>query len=311
MSSLYVIALLTFGAVASTWMAVAAPSGRKRAVELLESQVNAVAGSATGDGGESKLSSPLLERAFLPLLERAEVLARRFTPGDLRARVAHKLDLAGSPDNWDADKMIAVRLLGGVGAPLVILLLSLPGGGGGMGLLALVALSAFVGAQGPDILLSRKAQARQAEIRASLPDTIDLLTISVEAGLGFDAALSQVVHKVPGELSAEITRTMQEMQVGASRAEAFRNLAARSDVEELKSFVIAMTQADAFGISVSKVLRAQSKEMRTKRRQRAEEQAMKLPVKLLFPLIFCVLPTLFIVILGPGIIRMIQSFTQL
>jgi tight adherence protein C len=311
MSSLYVIALLTFGAVASTWMAVAAPSGRKRAVELLRSQVSAVAGSGARMGDETKASPPLFERAFRPLLARAEVLARRFTPADLRARVAHKLALAGSPDNWDADKLMAVRLLGGVGAPLVVLLLSLPGDGGGMGTFALLGLSVFVGAQGPDIVLTRKAQTRQAEIRATLPDTIDLLTISVEAGLGFDAALHQVVHKVPGELSAEITRTMQEMQVGASRAEAFRNLADRSDVDELRSFVIAMTQADAFGISVSKVLRAQSKEMRTKRRQRAEEQAMKLPVKLLFPLIFCVLPTLFIVILGPGIIRMIASFTRL
>ncbi|MFN2489225.1 MAG: type II secretion system F family protein [Actinomycetota bacterium] len=309
MSSLYVIALLTFGAVISTWWTVSSPSGRKRAVELLESQVSAVAGPTPGRGADGKSSRSLLERAFLPLLRRTETLARRITPGDMRARVAHKLALAGSPGNWDADKMIAVRLLGGVGAPLAILMLSLSGGG--TSTLVLVALSAFVGAQGPDMWLSRKAQSRQAEIRASLPDTIDLLTISVEAGLGFDAALSQVVHKVAGELSAEITRTMQEMQVGASRAEAFRNLAARSDVEELKSFVIALTQADAFGISASKVLRAQSKEMRTKRRQRAEEQAMKLPVKLLFPLIFCVLPTLFIVILGPGIIRMIASFTQL
>jgi tight adherence protein C len=137
---------------------------------------------------------------------------------------------------------------------------------------------------------------------------MDLLTISVEAGLGFDSALAQVVKHVPGPLTEEISRMMQEVQLGATRGEAFRHLGERSNVEELKSFVLAMVQADIFGISVSKVLRAQAKELRTRRRQRAERTAMQIPVKILFPMILCVMPALFIVVIGPGAIRIAESF---
>jgi tight adherence protein C len=142
-----------------------------------------------------------------------------------------------------------------------------------------------------------------------MPDTMDLLTISVEAGLGFDAALAHVRKKVPGPLSDEIGRMLHEMQLGVARVEAFRHLADRTDVEELKAFVLSMVQADTFGISVGKVLRAQAKELRMKRRQRAEEAAMKVPVKMLFPLIFCILPAMFIVMIGPGVIRIMRAFS--
>jgi tight adherence protein C len=142
-----------------------------------------------------------------------------------------------------------------------------------------------------------------------MPDTMDLLTISVEAGLSFDAALAHVRKNVPGPLSDEIGRMLHEMQLGVSRVEAFRHLADRTDVEELKAFVLSMVQADTFGISVGKVLRAQAKELRMKRRQRAEEAAMKVPVKMLFPLIFCILPAMFIVMVGPGVIRIMRAFS--
>src|SRR5206468_12262484 len=126
----------------------------------------------------------------------------------------------------------------------------------------------------------------QEATRRPRPDTMDLLTIAVEAGLGYDAALAHVRRNVPGPLSDEIGRMLQEIQLGVPRVDAFRDLAARTDVEELRAFVLAMVQADTFGISIAKVLRAQSKELRMKRRQRAEEKAQKVPVKLLFPLIF-------------------------
>jgi tight adherence protein C len=177
--------------------------------------------------------------------------------------------------------------------------------------LAAIAMTAYIGYFGPEIVIDRRIEARQSSIRRALPDTLDLLTISVEAGLGFDAALSQVMHSVPGALSMEIARTMQEMQLGVSRADAFRNLNVRTEVDELKSLVLAIIQADKFGISVSKVLRAQAHEQRTKRRQRTEERAMKIPVKILFPLITCVLPSMFIVVLGPGVIRIVQQFMGL
>lgn len=136
-----------------------------------------------------------------------------------------------------------------------------------------------------------------------LADTIDLLTISVEAGLAFDGALLHARRSMKGPLSDEIGRMLHEMQLGIPRSEAMRSLSERTDVEELRSFVLAMVQADVFGVSVSNVLRSQSQELRTKRRQRAEERAMKIPVKLLFPMIACILPSLLVLVVGPGLIR--------
>jgi tight adherence protein C len=158
-------------------------------------------------------------------------------------------------------------------------------------------------------VLTGHAQRRQEQIRRALPDSMDLLTISVEAGLGFDAAMAQVVKNVPGPLSHEFARMLHEMQLGVSRDDAFRKLADRTNVDELKAFVIAMIQANKFGVGVANVLRAQAKELRTKRKQRAERKAMQTPVKILFPLIFCVLPALFVVVIGPGAIRIIMSFS--
>jgi tight adherence protein C len=158
--------------------------------------------------------------------------------------------------------------------------------------------------------VSARASSRQKEIRKAMPDTMDLLTISVEAGLGFDAALAQVVKNVPGPLSEEISRMLQEMQIGVSRVEALRHLNDRTEVPELDGFVLSMIQADKYGIGVAKVLRAQSTELRQKRRQRAEEKAQKVPMKLLFPMIFLVLPAMFIVILGPGAIKVWDTFFQ-
>jgi tight adherence protein C len=171
-----------------------------------------------------------------------------------------------------------------------------------------VVLVGGIGTLLPGAMLDMKAKARQEGIRRALPDTMDLLTISVEAGLGFDAALGQVVRSTEGPLAQEIARMLQEMQVGMARADALRALAERNDVEELRGFVLAMVQAEQFGVSISKVLRSQAKVLRQKRRQRAEEKAMKVPVKILFPLIFCILPAMFVVLLGPGIIRVAQDF---
>ena len=145
-------------------------------------------------------------------------------------------------------------------------------------------------------------------MRRELPDALDLLTISVEAGLAFDAALSQVARNTDGPLAEEFFRVLQEMQIGLGRAEAMRALGERTDLPELRGFVSAMVQADSFGIPIASVLRVQASQMRIKRSQRAEELAQKVPVKILFPLIFCILPALFIVILGPAAITILHSF---
>ncbi|HZN42785.1 MAG TPA: type II secretion system F family protein, partial [Actinomycetota bacterium] len=166
------------------------------------------------------------------------------------------------------------------------------------------------GFMAPDSLLNRRVEERQKEILRTLSDTLDLLTISVEAGLSLNAAIAQVVQNVPGVLSSEFARMLQEIQLGVPRADAFRNLAERTDVEELNAFALAMIQADVFGVSIASVLRTQAQQLRIKRRQRAEAKAQQTPVKIVFPLILCILPALFVVIVGPGAIRIFESFIQ-
>jgi tight adherence protein C len=159
----------------------------------------------------------------------------------------------------------------------------------------------------PDFLASQRADARRRRIQQELPDTMDQLTIAVEAGLGFEAALLRVAHQGTGPLAEELRRTMQDIQLGMARSEALEALGSRTSVTDLQRFVAAIRQAERYGLPVANVLRTQAAELRDKRRQRAEEHAMKIPVKVLFPLIFCILPTLFVVILGPGAIRFMQT----
>ena len=162
----------------------------------------------------------------------------------------------------------------------------------------------------PDLLLSNAATNRQKRIRLELPDTLDQMTIGVEAGLGFEAAMARAGRSGDGPLAEELVRTLQEVQAGMSRADAMRGLAERNDVAELRQFVLAVRQAETYGIPIAQVLRAQAAELRVKRRQRAEEQAMKLPVKVIFPLVLCILPAIFVVVLGPAAIRVADNIVR-
>jgi tight adherence protein C len=310
MSSVYLLAGLgaTFGAVVLTGAAVqSSVSQRRRALELLQSQVQEV----STDLREREMAQPFFERAFVPLVTKLGRLSKRLTPVGMRDRIARQLILAGSPEALDADKVAALKVFGSLGGAMVGFVLSILLQTSGRISIAIAAFLALFCYLTPGAGLGQRAIHRQNEIRKSLPDTMDLLTISVEAGLGFDAALGHVRRNVPGALSEELGRMMQEMQLGVTRATAFRHLAERSDVDELKAFVLAMIQADGYGISIAKVLRAQAKELRMRRRQRAEELAMKVPLKLLFPLIFGFLPAMFVVLVGPGVIRVIHSFLGL
>jgi tight adherence protein C len=166
----------------------------------------------------------------------------------------------------------------------------------------------FLFLAGPDAILDRKVEARQYELRRTLPDVMDLLVISVEAGLGFEQAIDRVVSAVPGALSDEFARMLGEVRAGSTRADAMRALEQRTDIPEMRSFVLAILQADTFGVSIGRVLRSQADEMRVKRRQLAEERAQKAPVKMLIPMVFCVFPALFVVIIGPAVLNIMDAF---
>ncbi len=234
-------------------------------------------------------------------------VAIRLSPTGITDKLQHRLDLAGNPDRWNPDRILAAKGLGLLVLGALGLLLGLHNG------LLLVVYLAVGGAAGfflPDVLLYNLGLKRQARIRAELPDAMDMLTVCVEAGLGFDAALSQVARNTSGSLTAELARALQEMQIGKTRTEALRSMADRTTAPELRSFVSALVQAGELGISIAGVLREQAKEMRLRRRQRAEEQAQKVTVKILFPLIFCLFPALFVVIMGPGVITALHLFTH-
>jgi tight adherence protein C len=171
-------------------------------------------------------------------------------------------------------------------------------------------LPLLLGFLGPDAWLRRHIDDRRSTMQRALPDVLDLLVISVEAGLGFDAALARVVSTVPGPLTEEFFRMLQETRVGVSRRDAMRHLMDRTDLDELRSFLLAMLQAEAFGVTISRVLRVQADEMRVKRRQRAQEKAFAAPVKIVFPLVFCIFPSLFIVLLGPAAIQISAAFSN-
>jgi tight adherence protein C len=251
------------------------------------------------------------DRVVRPMVGRFAALGRRLAPSGQNERLRHKLELAGSPPRWDPERVLAFKGLGLVGLSVTGLAVPLL-----LGLNPLTAIGAAVvlglaGYYAPDLGLYQMAYDRSERIQHTLPDALDLLTISVEAGLGFDAALAQVARNTDGPLADEFFRVLQEMQIGLGRAEAFRALTERTNVADLRNFVTAMIQADVFGIPVANVLRVQAREMRIKRMQRAEEKAQKVPVKILFPLIFCILPALFVVVIGPAAITIIRNFTNL
>jgi tight adherence protein C len=231
-------------------------------------------------------------------------LAVRLSPAGIAAKLQRRLDLAGNPGRWTPDRILAVKGLG-------LIALAMLGALYGLHSPALLILCAVMGsAVGfflPDVLLYNAGLKRQAKLQLALPDALDMLTVCVEAGLGFDGALAQVARNTVGPLAAEFARVLQEMQIGKSRSQALRALADRTTVPEARAFVSSLVQANDLGIPVARVLREQSKEMRVRRRQRAEGKAQQVPVKITFPLILCIFPALLVIVLGPGAIHIAQA----
>ena len=251
------------------------------------------------------------ERVIIPLLSRILLVVSRFSPVGMNESIKQRLNYAGNPRGMDADKFISIKILSVFFAALFMLFIwsVMPPIRPSIFLISFIILPAsfFI----PDAWLSSIAEKRQKKIWLALPDTIDLLTVGVEAGLAFDSAIAKVIKRGIGPLGEELAKMLQEMQMGFSRKDAFKNLASRVTSPEFHAFIMSMVQADVFGISVGQVLKTQAKEMRLKRRQHAEEKAMKTPVKIVFPVVLCIFPALMMVIVGPAILRVFSGFSNL
>jgi tight adherence protein C len=286
------LALAGLALVVALWPKRDAQPGIGRGIAAIEKRY--ARGSQTGTGKADPFQLP----DWLP------ALAMRLSPAGVASTMQRRLDVAGNPKGWTPDRMLAVKglllvVLGVIGALLGIHDPEL--------LVAGAVVGAVVGFFLPDLMLFNAGQKRQQRIPNALPDALDLLTICVEAGLGFDASLAQVARFTDGPLAAEFSRVLQEMQIGKSRTDALRAMAERTTVPELRAFVSALIQSTEMGIPVAHVLREQAKEMRVRRRQRAEAQAQKVPVKITFPLIGCLFPALLVIVLGSGVIEIYHT----
>jgi tight adherence protein C len=256
----------------------------------------------------SKNDLPAADRLIKPFFAATRALAVRLSPTGTGERLVRQLDSAGNPKPWTVESLMGVKGAGLLVGGMLGLLLG--GGFTAKGLLITIAAAA-AGFFLPDLLLYNVAVKRQEELRRGLADALDMLTVCVEAGQGFDAALMQVARSVTGPVAGEFTRALQEIQLGKPRGEAFASVARRNNVMELRTFVTALIQADRLGLPIGSVLRQQAQQMRLIRRQVAEEKAMKVPVKILFPLLLCIFPAMFIVIIGPAGIRIANVFSNL
>lgn len=292
-----VIALGTVGVITAEREQVSRSLAALRSIEGLPADMRA------------ELDRPFRDRVLKPGAGRLVAIGHRLTPAGRVEKLRQRLEAAGSPKGWDVERILAVKVLSAVVGFLLGMVVYLVLGASPVVSLGATVALVMLGFFAADLAIYQVGYNRRDRVRKDLPDALDLLTITVEAGLAFDAALTQVARNTEGPLAEEFTRVLQEMQIGMSRSEALSSMSERITIPELKSFVSALVQADALGIPIADVLRIQAREMRTKRSQRAEEQAMKVPVKILFPLIFCIMPALFVVIMGPAGITIFRSFS--
>lgn len=260
-------------------------------------------GSRVAPTRERMLSNSFVDRVLVPMSRSLVRLGAMFAPSSIRAKAEAELAAAGDP--MTVEQYLALRTAAMVGAPLLYLLyVSRTGQSQNMMTVVWVGALFMAGSRLSSWLVRKRMQKRQADVQRALPTALDLVTVCMEAGLSFDSGIAKVVEKTRGTLADEFARILQEMQVGKARRDALRDMANRLNTRDVTSFVAAIAQADQMGISLGPVMRAQSDDVRLRRRQRAEESAMKAPVKMLFPLMFCILPSTILVVLGPGLVTM-------
>ena len=276
-------------------------------VDPLQARLTQLGSAQARNLEELELQKPLFDRTIVPLAARLSGSVARITSSSFTERTERRLALAGNPGNLRTADWLGIKAIVAAGMGILLfVLLGLLSGNIPEGIIFGI-LGTGIGYIVPEFWLGGRVKKRQKAILLGIPDALDLLTISVRAGLGFDAALGKVVEKMKGPLVEEFRRALAEVRVGKARRDALRDIVPRTEVQPLTNFIGAIIQAEQLGVSISKVLQVQSEQLRIERRQRAEEQAAKAPIKMLFPLVGCIFPSLFIVILGPAIILIIQN----
>ena len=274
----------------------------------IRARLNAYATSTEAAGFDAQLALPFFDRVILPMLQNLAALLSRVAPETLAQQTAKRLQEAGQPRRLTAGTFFLLKLALAILAPGVYALQLLQGTEVDVVQLGALLALAFVGFKAPDMWLDSTISERRAAIARVLPDALDLIVICIEAGLSFEASLGRVVERNKGPLADEFRRTLSEMSMGKRRRDALRAMADRCQVSELASFVAMVVQADQTGVSIGDVLRVQADALRVRRQQRAQEEGHKAPLKMLFPLIFFILPTTFVVILGPAALSVMDNF---
>jgi tight adherence protein C len=305
MASPMLITLLVMGCIFTIIMALR--GSQRTQISTVGATMTRTTHNASPDMRQMKLRQPFSERVIKPMLRQLYNFGRYLTPTTSVGKLQEKLIVAGLPGGMTVTDFLGLRFL--AAATLGGIFFAMMASQGSMGKTLLFAAGAFaIGLFLPNMWLSSKAQARQKAIARALPDMLDMMSICVDAGLGFEAALQKVAFQSDGELAMEMRRVISEIRVGMSRADALRHLAERTQVPDVASFVAVLVQADRLGIAIRNVLNTQSVQMRILRRQRAEEEAGKAPIKMLIPLAVFIFPAMFAVILGPAVPRILESF---
>lgn len=304
---LYLIFLLAFLSVfLLVYSILGVVMRRKQSVQIrLESLAKEQTGTLNNE-----LNQPLFSRILRPMLDSSSKMIMKVTPKEIITSLEKKIIMAGSPKNMTVKDLINYQVLISIGLPVITIAAGYYLGATPGGMIMFILVEIASGLVLPNFALGKNITRRQKKIQNSLPDVIDLLTVSVEAGLSFDGALVKVVDMMPGPLALEFDKVLQEIKVGRQKKDALKDMADRVNIQDLTTFLGSVIQADQFGVSIGNVLRLQSEQMRQKRRQRAQEKAFKAPVKMIIPMVIFIFPTLFSVLLGPVVIQLIDQFSN-